>query len=215
MIDGFKTLKLKIDYLQHLVDSKQNDIDNLKEAFASNVKYYNNLVEKQKLILEKLKSNLNGMQTLDIKEQKLFIDDLISSGLNEQQQAKIMNISLSSTPLPLISIYKTATSQFNHDLSMIQDVSFPQISDFLKHLQTNSTSSSVYHTSSILQPRFKLSKNRFASIVIGIPTIKREKTSYLLETLKSLFDAMNDLEKMEALVVVIIPEVINFLSLFN
>ena len=61
--------------------------------------------------------------------------------------------------------------------------------------------------SDLIQPQFKLSRNRFASIVIGVPTIKREKTSYLLETLKSLFDAMNDLEKSEALVVVMIAEV--------
>ena len=42
---------------------------------------------------------------------------------------------------------------------------------------------------------------------LGIPTIKREKTSYLLETLKSLFDAMNDLEKSDALIVIMIAEV--------
>jgi hypothetical protein len=57
MIDSFETLKQKIDYLQHLVDKKQNDINNLKEAFSSNVRYYNNLVEKQKKILDSLKNN--------------------------------------------------------------------------------------------------------------------------------------------------------------
>ena len=57
MIDNFETLKLKIDYLQNLVDTKQNDIFNLKEAFSSNVRYYNNLVEKQKRILDSLKNN--------------------------------------------------------------------------------------------------------------------------------------------------------------
>ncbi|RMZ93231.1 alpha-1-3-mannosyl-glyco 4-beta-N-acetylglucosaminyltransferase B, partial [Brachionus plicatilis] len=57
-----------------------------------------------------------------------------------------------------------------------------------------------------IQPKFKQSKNRFGSIVIGIPTIKREKASYLLETLKSVFDAMNEVEKNEAVVVIFIPE---------
>ena len=57
MIDNFETLKLKIDYLQNLVDTKQNDINNLKDAFSANVKYYNNLVDKQKKILDSLRNN--------------------------------------------------------------------------------------------------------------------------------------------------------------
>ena len=79
------------------------------------------------------------------------------------------------------------------------DVEMPSIIDFLPHLMGQLD---------FIQPQFKLSQNRFGSIVIGVPTIKREKTSYLFETLKSLFDAMNDLEKSEALVVVMIAEVI-------
>ena len=92
--------------------------------------------------------------------------------------------------------YSNATDLAHNVTSL--DVEMPSIIDFLPHLMGRSD---------LIQPQFKLSRNRFASIVIGVPTIKREKTSYLLETLKSLFDAMNDLEKSEALVVVMIAEV--------
>ena len=90
------------------------------------------------------------------------------------------------------------------------DIDFPQIIEFLPHLTGRPH---------LVQPKFKQSKNRFTTMVIGIPTIKREKTSYLLETLKSLFDSMNDLEKSEVLVVVMIAEVIlqllNLTFIFN
>jgi len=92
-------------------------------------------------------------------------------------------------------------NKMNQDLLLDvieQDVDFPKVSEFLPHL--------IGKTHAI-QPKFKISKNRFASIVIGIPTTKREKTSYLLETLKSVLDAMNELEKSEALIVVMIAEV--------
>ena len=58
-----------------------------------------------------------------------------------------------------------------------------------------------------LEPKFCLTKNKYADMVIGIPTIKREKTSYLIETLKSLFDALEGSDKSKILVVVLIAEV--------
>ena len=81
------------------------------------------------------------------------------------------------------------------------DVEFKHIVEVLPHLNKQQ------NVLDLIQPKFKLSKNRNAPFVIGVPTIKREKTSYLLETLKSLFDAMNDLEKTDVLVVVLIAEI--------
>lgn len=46
-----------------------------------------------------------------------------------------------------------------------------------------------------------------ASIVFGIPTIKRDKASYLYQTLKSLIDGLSTPEKEESLIVVFIAEV--------
>ncbi len=50
------------------------------------------------------------------------------------------------------------------------------------------------------------------SVVIGIPTIKRERESYLTQTLTSLLDSLNDEEKLDALIVVFVAEVRQFLS---
>lgn len=45
------------------------------------------------------------------------------------------------------------------------------------------------------------------SIVIGVPTIKREKTSYLTKTLASLIADLNQEESDDCLIVVFIAEV--------
>ena len=43
--------------------------------------------------------------------------------------------------------------------------------------------------------------------MIGVPTIKREKESYLTRTLQSLIDSLSDDEKFDCLIVVYIGEV--------
>lgn len=196
MLDGFNTLKLKIDYLQSVVDNKQKDINNLKEAFALNVKYYNDLVEKQKLVLNKLKDNL--MLVYDASHDANGTSHNTRVGMENNLDE--MKLILSKMNLHNITKYSSALFKTLANI----DVEFPQMNDFLTHLNSSALGT--------IQPKFKLSKNRFASIVIGIPTIKRDKTSYLLETLKSLLDAMNDLEKTEALIVVFIPEVTFFFN---
>ena len=207
MIDSFESLKLKIDHLQNQIYSKENDINNLKEAFALNVKYYNNLVEKQKAILQSLKNNTldyySGLTNLlnNSLSNGRGISDIINSNhnnLNKINMNDLKHIGLQDEFRSLISKFDLSNLS-SMAQSMSYDVIFPQITQLLPHLNNISS----LH---LIQPKFKLSKNRFASIVIGIPTIKREKTSYLLETLKSLFDSMNDLEKLDALVVVIIAE---------
>ena len=45
------------------------------------------------------------------------------------------------------------------------------------------------------------------SIVVGVPTIKRDKESYLTQTLTSLIDSLNDDEREECLIVVFVGEV--------
>ena len=51
-----------------------------------------------------------------------------------------------------------------------------------------------------------------ASIVIGIPTIRREKTQYLQDTVKSLIDGMSDEEKSICLIIVFVAEVSSMLG---
>lgn len=188
IIQDFESLKNKIDYLQNLVDTKQSDIDGLKNAFSSNVNYYNNLVEKQKKILDHLKNNSLNFYGSEHKP----IHNLLhmnSSDLSYENQIK--------TLLSKLNLNNNRNNKNTLSDVLDLDVDFPKVIEFLPHLVGKSH---------LIQPKFKLTKNRFASIVIGIPTIKREKTSYLLETLKSLFDAMNELEKSEALIVVMIAE---------
>ena len=42
---------------------------------------------------------------------------------------------------------------------------------------------------------------------MGVPTIKRERESYLLQTLQSLLDGLNAQEKQDVLIVVFVGEV--------
>ncbi|XP_062609322.1 alpha-1,3-mannosyl-glycoprotein 4-beta-N-acetylglucosaminyltransferase B-like [Saccostrea cucullata] len=58
-----------------------------------------------------------------------------------------------------------------------------------------------------LRPSFQLSQNRFGvSIVIGIPTIRRDKSSYLQQTVKSLVQGMSAEERKECLIIVFVAE---------
>lgn len=45
------------------------------------------------------------------------------------------------------------------------------------------------------------------SIVIGVPTIKRERESYLVQTITSLIDSLNEEERRDCLIVVFVGEV--------
>ena len=48
-----------------------------------------------------------------------------------------------------------------------------------------------------------------ASVVLGVPTVKRESHSYLIPTLQSLIESMTHEEKNISLIVVLIAEVIS------
>jgi hypothetical protein len=121
---------------------------------------------------------------------------LDTNNFNKSSEEKIKDL-ISKLNLNTDPVEKDLFGYRFDDLTL--DIDFPKISEFLPHLNGKTH---------LIQPKFKLTKNRFASIVIGIPTIRREKTSYLLQTIKSLLDAMNELEKSEALIVVMIAEVI-------
>ena len=45
------------------------------------------------------------------------------------------------------------------------------------------------------------------SVVLGVPTVKREAHGYLMSTLANLIDNMNEKEQLETLIVVSILEV--------
>lgn len=50
---------------------------------------------------------------------------------------------------------------------------------------------------------------------MGIPTVRREKQMYLLDTLQNLIDGMNSQEAEDSLIVVMVAEVSNLLIIFR
>ncbi|KAJ8877752.1 hypothetical protein PR048_022207 [Dryococelus australis] len=75
----------------------------------------------------------------------------------------------------------------------------PSVYHFLPHLMDNPLS---------LRPAFTLSRGRSGvSIVMGVPTVKRELQSYLLATLQNLLDSMSVEEAADSLIIVFVAEV--------
>lgn len=110
------------------------------------------------------------------------ISDLMSSELQELFRGHLQNL--------------TDGNQSGTSLHL------PSIFTYLPHLSGHPES---------LKPQYYLSKNRYgASIVIGIPTIKRDKISYLSSTLKSLVDGLSAAERNDCLIIVFVAEPYNY-----
>lgn len=74
----------------------------------------------------------------------------------------------------------------------------PSSFHFLPHLLDNPLS---------VRPAFLVSNGRSGvSVVLGIPTVRREKETYLLPTLHNLVEAMNAEEAADSLIIVFIAE---------
>nr|CAD7588589.1 unnamed protein product [Timema genevievae] len=75
----------------------------------------------------------------------------------------------------------------------------PSVYHFLPHLLENP---------STLRPAFCLSRGRSGvSVVLGLPTVRRDMQSYLLATLQNLVDSMSPEEAADSLIVVFVAEV--------
>lgn len=75
----------------------------------------------------------------------------------------------------------------------------PSSFHFLPHLLDDPSS---------LRLRYLLSKGRNGvSVVLGIPTVRREKQSYLMDTLQNLVDGMTTEEAEDSLIVIFVAEV--------
>jgi hypothetical protein len=96
------------------------------------------------------------------------------------------------------TLYKF-TKKFMHNKENVSHLILSKFPDFIDNFKKQDR---------FLRPRHllgKISEHKY-NIVIGIPTVKRE-ISYLEKTLKSLFYSMNEEEKNQSLVVVMISEV--------
>jgi len=84
------------------------------------------------------------------------------------------------------------------NFSQTYDLSLPSVETFLPNTIKSPHS---------FTPAFKISRNRaHVSIVIGIPTVKRQYQSYLLTTLQSVIDNMSKEDMDESLIVIFIAE---------
>ncbi|XP_015602515.1 alpha-1,3-mannosyl-glycoprotein 4-beta-N-acetylglucosaminyltransferase B [Cephus cinctus] len=82
--------------------------------------------------------------------------------------------------------------------SNISSIKLPSIYNFLPHFLDDPNS---------LRPAFVQSKGRSGvSMVLGVPTVKREVQSYLLATLKNLLDRMTPAETTDTLIIVMVAE---------
>lgn len=111
----------------------------------------------------------------------------------------------------LSSIHSNSTNYddaFNDNLTdgMKNGFHLPPSFSYLKHL---------YNKHDMLSPSFYRrttnvnSIRRNVSFVIGIPTVKRDKQSYLIETIKSLIDNLNTEDIERVLIVIFIAEPFN------
>ncbi|CAH1987727.1 unnamed protein product [Acanthoscelides obtectus] len=83
----------------------------------------------------------------------------------------------------------------------------PSSYHFLPHLLDDQNS---------LRLAYLMSRNRNGvSMVMGVPTVRREKQSYLMDTLQNLIDGMTTQEADDALIVVFIGEVSFNVFFFN
>ncbi|XP_012279449.1 alpha-1,3-mannosyl-glycoprotein 4-beta-N-acetylglucosaminyltransferase B [Orussus abietinus] len=86
----------------------------------------------------------------------------------------------------------------NNNTSNVTSIKLPSMYNFLPHFLDDPNS---------LRPAFVQSKGRSSvSMVLGVPTVKREVQSYLLATLKNLLDTMNPAEAADTLIIVMVAE---------
>lgn len=91
----------------------------------------------------------------------------------------------------------------NNATTNVTNIKLPSIYSFLPHFLNDPNS---------LRPAFVQSKGRTGiSMVLGVPTVKREVQSYLMATLKNLLDRMNPIETADTLIIVLVAEV----SIYN
>lgn len=98
------------------------------------------------------------------------------------------------------TVVKNITGSAASQTRLPSSLHLPSVYNFLPHLLDDPNS---------LKPAFHLVRGpprQGVSIVLGIPTVKREKQSYLLSTMNSLITHMDEEERNDTLIVVYIGE---------
>jgi len=136
--------------------------------------------------------------------------------LNDQRKLDLQGISVQFSSL--LKLVKDHQDQFEDNNSLLNkrlaeyskqgylagnfsqtyDLSLPSVQTFLPNTLTSPNS---------FTPAFKISRNRaHVSVVIGIPTVKRQYQSYLVTTLQSVLDNISKQEMEDTLIVIFIAE---------
>jgi len=138
-------------------------------------------------------NHLNDQRKFELKELASSFGELLNLVKKHQDQYENNNSSLNKK----LEEYESR-GYLSSNLSGRYDLSLPNVATFLPH---------TLFSARALQPAFKISKDRgHVSVVIGIPTVRREYQSYLIPTLQSVFDNMEKDDMDDTLVIIFIAE---------
>lgn len=126
---------------------------------------------------------------------------VLSQYLTSQQSTNSdgANVTISSTILDTLSPETRALLRNSSATARLpSSLRLPNAYHFLPHLLEDASS---------LRPAFLLSRGRSGvSMVLGVPTVKRDKQSYLMSTLHNMIRNMDEEEQNETMIVVFIGE---------
>ncbi|KAJ8877753.1 hypothetical protein PR048_022208 [Dryococelus australis] len=163
-------------------------------------------VSRKQVLVQRLVDLQARLQHLDLRhrarmEEAYFLSQQLGLLLSATEGRPLM-----STPLG--GELQLPRSPKNASLtSENQPLRTPSVYSFLPHLLDDPLS---------LHPAFTLSRNRSGvSIVMGMPTVKREGHSYFLPTLHNLMKSMNNEDSADSLIIVFVAEVVWLLFLHS
>lgn len=133
-----------------------------------------------------------------IAELQAKLQHLNAKYLTSQEEVNMLSRQLSQL-LDMSHMLPDIQFLINNGTSNNTSIKLPSIYNFLPHLLDDINS---------LRPAFFQGKGKVgASVVLGVPTVKRQVQSYLLATLKNLVDSMSEAEAAETIIVVLVAEI--------
>ena len=169
-----------------------------------------NYEEQTRQTIESLQNRIDYVSRLNdehlqelssIKQQNIRLIRSLNSMKSCQRRLSTNNHSLSLMNSNSTTIDETIND--NNVYSLTNGFHLPSSFSYLKHLQNKHD---------MLSPSFRRQTTNInflrtnVSFIIGIPTVKRDKQSYLIETIKSLIDNLNNDDIERLLIVIFIAE---------
>jgi alpha-1,3-mannosylglycoprotein beta-1,4-N-acetylglucosaminyltransferase A/B len=190
-----------------ILQQKRESKENNKIYIFIYISYIEQYEDKTRQTIESLQNRISYVSRLNdeqlqelssIKQKNIRLTRSLSSMKSCQRRlgTNITSLNSSST-----TIDETINDNFIDSLH--NDFHLPSSLSFLKHL---------YGKKDMLSPSFRRQTANVnflranISFIIGIPTVKRDKQSYLIETIKSLIDNLNPNDIERTLIVIFIAE---------